>query len=347
MQKVLVAHGDAGESARLARELRERGHEVVAANDAVHALRVAREAQPDVVLLSARLAGGGAAVALRRIRSNVFTANIPVVALAERAAACAELLDAGAQECVDPSDSDALHAALERQERESLDFTQAPAQVIADPARMSALEETRLLDSPREASFDRLTRLVTRLIGAPTALVTLVDRDRQFFKSQAGLAEPWATERQTALTHSFCQWVVSGDEALCVADAREHPVLRSNLAIRQLGVTAYAGMPLHGRDGHAIGSICAIDGAPRAWSEDDLATLRDLALVFEAYARLEHAWRASATPALAVSVAVAGRAVQGATNVLRRYGERIGAEDREELLAILDEQASHLVKLAP
>ena len=75
---------------------------------------------------------------------------------------------------------------------------------LADEGRLAALKRTRLLDTPPEESFDRLTRLVCRALGAPVALVTLVEANRQFFKSVVGLPQPWAALRQTSLLHSFC-----------------------------------------------------------------------------------------------------------------------------------------------
>jgi diguanylate cyclase (GGDEF)-like protein len=142
--------------------------------------------------------------------------------------------------------------------------------------RLQALASTHLLDSPPEAAFDRLTRLTAGLIGAPVALVSLVDERRQFFKSALGLKEPWASRRETPLTHSFCQYATRDRAPLVVADAREHPVLRDNHAIRDLNVIAYAGMPLL-IDGEAIGALCVIDDKPRAWTDDELRLLHDLA----------------------------------------------------------------------
>jgi GAF domain-containing protein len=92
--------------------------------------------------------------------------------------------------------------------------------------RLDALRSTGLLDSPAEEAFDRLTRLAARLLRVPVALVSLVDEDRQFFKSCFGLPEPLATQRETPLSHSFCQHVVNLEDLLVAGDAREHPLLR-------------------------------------------------------------------------------------------------------------------------
>ena len=114
---------------------------------------------------------------------------------------------------------------------------------VQDRDRLDALRRTGLLDSAPEECFDRLTRLASRFLGVPIALISLVDEKREFFKSCVGLPEPWASERETPLSRSFCQHVVNRAEPLIVEDAREHPLVWDNLAIPDLGVIAYAGIP--------------------------------------------------------------------------------------------------------
>jgi hypothetical protein len=151
------------------------------------------------------------------------------------------------------------------------------AAVLRDPDRRAAVRRTGLLDAPLDEGLDRLTGLAARVLKAPVALVSLVDADRQVFASCVGLPEPWQTRRQTPLTHSFCQYPVVSREPLVVADAREDPRFRENLAIRDLGVIAYAGIPLVTREGQALGSLCVIDDRPRRWTAGEIGLLRDLA----------------------------------------------------------------------
>ena len=115
------------------------------------------------------------------------------------------------------------------------------------------------------------------MLHAPVALVSLVDKDRQFFKSCLGLPEPWASRRGSPLTHSFCQHAVAAREPLLVSDAREHDVLRTNLAIRDMGVIAYAGIPLIDGEGHALGTLCVIDSQPRHWTTHQIQLHSDIA----------------------------------------------------------------------
>ncbi|MFO0888506.1 MAG: PAS domain S-box protein [Isosphaeraceae bacterium] len=148
---------------------------------------------------------------------------------------------------------------------------------VLSEERLQKLRSLGLLDTPAEPRFDRLTRLAARFLNAPIAVVSLVDDRRQFFKSQEGLPEPWATRRETPLSHSFCKHVVRTGQPLVIRDAREHEQLRDNGAVCDLGVIAYLGVPIRDADGHVLGSFCAIDSRPRAWTEDDLRTMTDLA----------------------------------------------------------------------
>ena len=153
------------------------------------------------------------------------------------------------------------------------------AAAVREAGRVAAVRATGLLDSTQEPAFDRVTRLASRFLNAPVSLVSLVDEDRQFFKSCLGLPEPWQSRRGTGLTHSFCQYVVAAREPLIVTDAREHPELRRNMAIRDLAVIAYVGVPLLDRSGFVLGTLCAIDDKPRLWSSEEVRTLQELAEV--------------------------------------------------------------------
>lgn len=161
--------------------------------------------------------------------------------------------------------------------RRSVERGAVVAAAVRDPERLAALRSLRLLDTPAEQAYDRLTRLAAKLLNAPVALVSLVDENRQFFKSCLGLGEPWMSARETPLTHSFCQHALGGREPLVIEDARTHPVVRDSLAIRDLDVVAYAGVPLVTSTGEALGTLCVIDHRPRAWTTDQIDTLRDLA----------------------------------------------------------------------
>jgi len=189
--------------------------------------------------------------------------------------------------------------------------------------RLAALADSELLDSAAEAAFDRFTRLAAKWLGVPVALVSLVDDHRQFFKSAFGLPEPWAARRETPLSHSFCQYGVTTGEPLVVMDAREHPWLKENLAISELGVIAYAGIPLVTSDEHVLGMLCVTDSQPRQWSEDEVATLRELAAMVRTEIELRARVRAL------------------------RIAEEARESDRALLRSVLDCMADSVVVTAP
>lgn len=152
---------------------------------------------------------------------------------------------------------------------------------LDDALRLGTLKRTGLLDSPSESVFDRLVQLAARIVGAPVSLVSLVDDHRQFFKAQCGLPAPLDEERETPLSHSFCQYVVKSTAPLIVTNSREDERVIGNLAIRDMNVTAYLGIPLVAPDGHVLGSFCVIDVEPREWSESDIETMTDLAFAVQ------------------------------------------------------------------
>jgi GAF domain-containing protein len=148
--------------------------------------------------------------------------------------------------------------------------------ILSQSERMAALRRLLLLDTPPSPAFDRLTRLTSRLLGAPIALVTLVDADRQWFKSVHGAMFPSGL-RETPLAYSLCALVVLDGAPLLVADTHDDARLRDHPAVTEVGVRAYAGAPLYAPDGHAVGTLCAIDLQPHAWTDTDAETLHDLA----------------------------------------------------------------------
>ncbi len=156
-------------------------------------------------------------------------------------------------------------------------FRNKLSDIIENEARLEALRRTGLLDSPPDEAFDRLTRLARAVLHVPIALVSLVDSDRQFFKSQSGLSEPLASERQTPLTKSFCKHAVGSREPLVVVDARRDPLFAQIAEGSDVGVVAYAGVPLITAEGFALGTFCIVDRQPHEWTDEEIGILRVLA----------------------------------------------------------------------
>jgi GAF domain-containing protein len=147
---------------------------------------------------------------------------------------------------------------------------------LRDAARLRSLAQAGL-GAHADAQMQAIAERVHRWLGVPVALVSLVEPDRQVFPGMTGLPEPWATSRSSPLEYSFCWHVVAAGEPLVVSDAREHPLLLDSPAVDQLGIAAYAGMPLTDEAGNVLGALCVADSAPRRWTDTQLDLLRGLA----------------------------------------------------------------------
>ncbi|MEL6408319.1 MAG: GAF domain-containing sensor histidine kinase [Chloroflexota bacterium] len=148
--------------------------------------------------------------------------------------------------------------------------------ILHQPERLHKLRILDLIDKSEDISFSHLTRLAKEILDVPIVLVTFIESERQVFRSQIGLSEPWASTNETPLSHSFCQHTLGTNEPLVINDAREHPLVKDNLAITDLNVIAYLGMPLSTVDGFALGSFCIIDTKPRNWTKKDIHIMQDL-----------------------------------------------------------------------
>ena len=143
-----------------------------------------------------------------------------------------------------------------------------------EPERLQAIRNYNILDTLPEDAFDRITRLASRILKTPIALVSLVDSDRQWFKSHHGL-DVTETPRDLA----FCAHAILGDGVMVVPNATEDPRFFGNpLVTGQPDIRFYAGAPLKTADGHKLGTLCAIDRKSRTdFTEDDQKALADLA----------------------------------------------------------------------
>ena len=155
----------------------------------------------------------------------------------------------------------------------AMDNMEKPATPIDETQRLRVLHGLKLLDTDEEARFDRITRFASRIFNVPIALVSLVDRDRQWFKSRQGL-DPCETGRDI----SFCGHAILHNEPMVVPDA----LLDSRFADNPLvtgppHIRFYAGHPVRAPDGSHVGTLCIIDRRPRQLSAGEVATLIDLA----------------------------------------------------------------------
>ena len=150
--------------------------------------------------------------------------------------------------------------------------------MLSDPNRIRALQNTGLLDSAPEAVYDRITQAAADALDTPYAAVTLIDVDRQYFKSTLGMGDSSdPAHRQAPLDMSICQYAVADGSPLVLEDARNDPVFQKHPVVRSGAVIAYLGIPLIDHDGHAIGTLCVFDDKPRSWGTGHVQVLSDLA----------------------------------------------------------------------
>jgi diguanylate cyclase (GGDEF)-like protein len=147
----------------------------------------------------------------------------------------------------------------------------------AEQARLSTLRSLNILDTPPEERFDRLTRMAKRLFRVPISLVSLVDEDRQWFKSCIGLSAS-----ETSRDISFCGHAILGDDLFIIPNAIEDERFKDNpLVLNDPNIRFYAGCPIRAMDGQKLGTLCIIDQKPRNFDKDDLDALVDLASMVE------------------------------------------------------------------
>lgn len=232
---------------------------------------------------------------------------------------------------------------------------------VTDPGRLRSLRATGLLDSPPEEAFDRLTRLASKMVGAPTALISLVDEDRQFFKSALGLRPEIDEARETPLSHSYCQHVVNSGLPLTLDDARENELTRESLAIPDLDAISYCGVPIKDEDGNVLGSFCVLDSQPRGWTEEQVTMLQELAEMVMTEIRLRKLARdldkanghlKDVNQALRDFISVASHdmknpltSILGFSSMMKRRWESFSDQEKRKFAGTIESQALFLNRL--
>jgi GAF domain-containing protein len=148
----------------------------------------------------------------------------------------------------------------------------APILSKDDAARVSALQKYAILDSEPEQAFDDLTLLASYVCKTPIALISLIDEDRQWFKSKVGIS---ATE--TSRDIAFCSTAIQQPDVLVVPDTLQDERFRTNpLVVSEPNIRFYAGAPLINEDGYALGTLCVVDRTPRNLAPEQEAALKAL-----------------------------------------------------------------------
>jgi hypothetical protein len=285
---VVAVSADVADPLREALDKEQLPYDMVLAQDAEGALTRER---PSLVLLEAT---PGAEAVAGRIRAQA--ADVPIVAIVSAQARATGLAGFADEEIVAPFSSSYVRARL----RAAL-LRSACRWVRAEPAndeaaRLASLRSLEVLDTPPEERFDRLTRLAASLFDVPTALISLVDENRQWFKSTCGL-----DARETPKDESFCAHAVASRETLIVPDALQDDRFADNPVVTgPARVRFYAGHPLIVSDGACLGTLCILDKRPRDLDARALQSLKDLASI--ATFELEAGRRGTRPPALGLNL---------------------------------------------
>jgi diguanylate cyclase (GGDEF)-like protein/PAS domain S-box-containing protein len=162
-------------------------------------------------------------------------------------------------------------------------------------------------DDTPEAGFERLASFAARLLQVPVSIISLVGTDRPFSAGEPG--DAWRPRREAPLARSLCGVALSTGEPLVLSDAREHPAVRRNPAV-WLGEIGYAGIPFRRADGRVAGTLCVVDGRPRAWTAEEVDLLSSLAR-FAALLVSQH----EGTPAMQQALAQAAQSARSSVNL--------------------------------
>jgi EAL domain-containing protein (putative c-di-GMP-specific phosphodiesterase class I)/GGDEF domain-containing protein len=151
-----------------------------------------------------------------------------------------------------------------------------------EQARLNALRDLNLLDSPPSESYDRLTRLASKLLDAPVSTISLTDADRQWFKSRVGVDLVEIPRAQAP-----CSYAIGQNDVFVVPDLLEDSRFADS-PLAQAGIRFYAGAPLFTRSGHGLGTLCVVDAKVRDLSEDERQVLSDLARMVMSQVELQN-----------------------------------------------------------
>ncbi len=198
-----------------------------------------------------------------------------------------------------------------------------------EAARLAALRSYEILDTPPEEAFDDLTKVAAQVCGTPIALVSLIDADRQWFKSRVGLAVS-----ETPRKYAFCSHaILQPGKPLVVEDAKLDPRFHDNpLVTGDPNVIFYAGAPLVMPDGMPLGTLCVIGNEPRTIDDESLETLKSLARA--AVRQLELRKTCLDLQAVSQNLAVANKILEKRNDEIRRFYQTLSHELKTPLTVV-------------
>jgi GAF domain-containing protein len=275
--KILVVDDNATTRQRAMVTLLPAGYQMVIAEDTFTAVSVATQERPDLIVLADSMLNSEGFALIGRLFSTSETAAIPVVVVANSAEKADAADRAGARAVLaGPAGPDQFLAFVGEHIFSPGPLPGAPKSVLEDPERLAAVDSLRP-DPHGNPDLDHFTELAAKMLDVPVSVITLIERDRQLYASQVGVAPSGTELGDTSLEYSFCQYAVTSRAPLRIDDATTHPLVSSNPAVNTQNMKAYVGIPLIIGGNQAVGTLCAIDSSPRHWSDHEVEILTDLA----------------------------------------------------------------------
>lgn len=162
--------------------------------------------------------------------------------------------------------------------------------LLNDPERLKAVEESGLMDSPPDEALERLNLLAAKILKAPISIFTIMNNDRQYYKSTFGLPPEVGSGTSFPMEATICQYALQEDH-LAIEDTKNHPAFADNGPIQQFQIGGYLGVPVTTKAGHVFGTVCVFDVVPKQWSADELESLKIIANSFVTEVELKIALR--------------------------------------------------------
>ena len=254
--------------------------QVVVAEDADSTLRVFKSNKPSLVILDEQLAGNNALKVCRAIRSvgDDYACEVPIIVVADEENIAAGITASVSDWMIKPFSREYARTRIRAWVLRNTCRWIRASLPEDESRRLAALQKLTILDTEPEERFDRITRLAAAMFDVPIALVSLVDRNRQWCKSCYGFEEVKETSREVA----FCPHAILGQEVMVVPDALLDPRFADNpLVTDEPRIRFYAGCPLTLSDGSRVGTLCVLDYRPRQLDETKISLLEDLGSLAE------------------------------------------------------------------
>jgi hypothetical protein len=268
---VLLGIADAKLRDRLLQPLCADNIRVLLAEDATAVMRLAQSESPGLFVLEAGLPGGGLATCGTLRDSDTVAADVPIIGVGSNEP---EAQVVGVSDwLIEPFSATYARARIRAWLMRTTCRWVQPRLPANERERLAALHALQILDTEPEDRFDRLTPIAAGALAVPIALVTLVDRERQWFKAACG-----GVSGETPRDMSFCAHAILDNQVLIVPDALTDPRFADNPAVTgDYRARFYAGCPLRLDNGAAVGTLCVIDTRPRQFTKSQIRLLEDLA----------------------------------------------------------------------